>query len=112
MGCDAPRTPSPVRSWLLAAPSPPPPAYRAPNAPDWRAKAAAADVPCPALLRQAMPRTRTWTASAVEVERERTRQVARIGRNLNRIAPLGQRVRLGIQVSADCFEKVTQLVSL
>ena len=39
-----------------------------------------------AQLRQAMGRTRTWTAPAAAVERERTRQVARIGSNLNQIA--------------------------
>ena len=52
----------------------------------WRAKAAAAGVPLSALLRRAMARTRTWTAPAAEVERERTRQVSRIGNNLNQIA--------------------------
>ena len=53
---------------------------------DWRAKAAAAGVPLSDLLRQAMARTRTWTAAAAEVKRERTRQVARIGSNLNQLA--------------------------
>ena len=53
---------------------------------DWRAKAAAAGVPLSALIRRAMARTRTWTAPAAEVERERTRQVSRIGNNLNQIA--------------------------
>jgi len=52
----------------------------------WRAKAAAAGVSPSDLLRQAMARTRAWTARAVAVERERTRQVARIGNNLNQIA--------------------------
>ena len=52
----------------------------------WRAKAAAAGVPLSALLRQAMARTRTWTAPAADVERERTRQIARIGNNLNQLA--------------------------
>ena len=33
-----------------------------------------------------MARTRTWTTPAAEVERERTRQVGRIGNNLNQIA--------------------------
>ena len=33
-----------------------------------------------------MARTRTWTVAAAEVERDRTRQVARIGNNLNQIA--------------------------
>ena len=31
-------------------------------------------------------RTRTWTAPAAAVERERTRQIARIGNNPNQIA--------------------------
>ena len=52
----------------------------------WRAKAAAVGVPLSDLLRQAMARTRTWTAAAADVERERTRQIARIGNNLNQIA--------------------------
>ena len=53
---------------------------------DWRAKALATGVPLSALLREAMARTRTWTAPAAAVERERTRQVARIGNNPNQIA--------------------------
>ena len=53
---------------------------------DWRAKAAAAGVPISALVREAMARTRTWTVPAAEVERERTKQVAHIGNNLNQIA--------------------------
>ena len=52
----------------------------------WRAKAAAAGVGLSELLRRAMARTRTWTAGAAEVERERTRELARIGSNLNQIA--------------------------
>ena len=39
----------------------------------------------PHLLRQAMARTRTWTATVAEVERERTRQIIRVGNNLNQI---------------------------
>ena len=52
----------------------------------WRAKAAAAGAGLSDLLRRAMARTRTWTAAAAEVERDRTRQIARIGNNLNQIA--------------------------
>ena len=33
-----------------------------------------------------MARTRTWTAASTEVECERTRQIARVGNNLNQIA--------------------------
>ena len=53
---------------------------------DWLAKAEAAGVPLSDLLRQAMARTRTWTAPAVSVERERTVQIACIGNNLNQLA--------------------------
>ena len=52
----------------------------------WREKAAAAGVSPSALLREAMARTRTWTAPALAVESERIRQVARIGNNLNQLA--------------------------
>lgn len=52
----------------------------------WRAKAAAAGVPLSDLLRRAMARTRTWTAADAAIERERNRQVARVGNNLNQLA--------------------------
>ena len=52
----------------------------------WQDKAAAAGVSPSRLLRQAMARTRTWTAPALAIERERCRQVARIGNNLNQLA--------------------------
>ncbi len=52
----------------------------------WRDKAAAAGVSPSELLRRAMAQTRTWTAPARAVERERTRQIARIGNNLNQLA--------------------------
>ena len=45
----------------------------------WRAKAPAAGVPLSDLLRQAMARTRTWTAAAAEVERKPTWRLAHIG---------------------------------
>ena len=56
------------------------------EAAQWRAKAEAVGVPLSDLLRRAMAHTRTWTAAAAEVERERTRQIARVGNNLNQIA--------------------------
>ena len=52
----------------------------------WRNKAAAAGLSPSALLREAMGRTQTWTASARAVEHERTRQIARIENNLNQLA--------------------------
>ena len=50
----------------------------------WQDKAAAARVSPSALLRQA--RTRAWTALALAIDCERSRQVARIGSNLNQFA--------------------------
>ena len=55
----------------------------------WKAKATAAGRSPSELLREAMRRTRTWTAAAAGIERERARQVARIGSNLNQIARWG-----------------------
>ena len=52
----------------------------------WQEKAAAAGVSPSGLLRDAMARTRTWTAPALAVESERIRQIARIGNNLNQLA--------------------------
>ena len=50
---------------------------------DWRTKAKAAGVPLSVLIRRAMARTRTWTVPAANVERERNRQVSRIGSGLS-----------------------------
>ena len=52
----------------------------------WKAKSAATGRKPSELVREAMERTRTWTARAAGAERERVRQVARIGNNLNQIA--------------------------
>ena len=53
---------------------------------EWRSKAQAAGVTLSELLRQAMRRTRAWTASAADIERARVREIARIGNNLNQLA--------------------------
>ncbi len=53
---------------------------------EWRAKAERAGTTLSELMRAAMRRTRTWTAEDSAAVRERTRQVARIGNNLNQIA--------------------------
>ena len=74
----------------------------------WQAKAAAAGVLLSALLRQAMARTRTWTAPAAAVERARTRQVARIGSNLNQIA----RWANTYAATASAVEVVAHLVAI
>ena len=52
----------------------------------WKEKAAAAGVSPSALLRMAMARTQTWAAPPLAAYRERSRQIARIGNNLNQIA--------------------------
>ncbi|MYK79670.1 MAG: MobC family plasmid mobilization relaxosome protein [Acidobacteria bacterium] len=52
----------------------------------WKEKAAAAGVSPSALLRMAMARTQTWTAPPLAAYRERSRQIARIGNNLNQVA--------------------------
>ena len=53
---------------------------------EWHAKARAAGLTLSDLVRRSVGRTRTWTVAHAEVERERTRQIARIGNNLNQIA--------------------------
>ena len=74
----------------------------------WRSKATAAGVPLSELVRRAMSRTRTWTASAADVERERTRQLARLGSNLNQIARWANRQ----QSAADAVAVIAHLVAL
>ena len=75
---------------------------------DWRAKAAAVGVPLSDLLRQAMARTRTWTAAAADIERERTRQVARVGNNLNQLARWANRHASAVEA----VEVIANLVAL
>ena len=48
---------------------------------EWRAKAQAVCVSVGALIRQAMTRTHTWTVPARDIERDRSRELARIGDN-------------------------------
>ena len=75
---------------------------------DWRAKAAAAGVSPSDLLGQAMARTRTWTEAATQVERERTRQLARIGNNLNQLARWANTRATPI----DAFEIIAHLIAI
>ena len=53
---------------------------------EWHAKARSAGLTLSDLVRRSLGRVRTWTVPHAEVERERTRQVARIGNNVNQIA--------------------------
>ena len=75
---------------------------------DWRTKAAAAGVPLSAMIRRAMARTRTWPARAAEVERERTREVARIGNNLNQVARWANTHK----AAAEAVEVIARLVAI
>ena len=52
----------------------------------WQATATAAGLPLSTLVRRALSRVRTWTAGRVDVEQARTRELARIGSNLNQLA--------------------------
>jgi hypothetical protein len=52
----------------------------------WQEKAVRAGIPLSTLIRQAMSKTRTWTAGDRSLIREQTRQISRIGNNLNQIA--------------------------
>ena len=82
----------------------------------WRSKASSAGVSLSVLLRQAMARTGAWTPSpadaerapAHEVERGRTREVARIGNNLNQIARWANEHKS----SADAGEVLVRLVAI
>ena len=53
---------------------------------EWHAKARSAGLSLSDLVRRSVGRVRTWTVAHAELERERTRELARIGSNLNQIA--------------------------
>ena len=82
----------------------------------WTAKASAAGVSSSALLREAMTHTGVWTPTADaaareharEVERARTREVARIGNNVNQLAKWANRY----QSAADAVEVIVHLAAI
>ena len=53
---------------------------------EWHAKARSAGLTLSDLVRRSVGRVRTWTVAHADVERERTRELARLGNNLNQIA--------------------------
>ena len=53
---------------------------------EWHAKARSVGLSLSDLVRRSIGRVRTWTIAHAELERERTRELARIGSNLNQIA--------------------------
>ncbi|WP_035800921.1 plasmid mobilization protein [Crocosphaera chwakensis] len=52
----------------------------------WQAKADLVGMTLSNLIRQAISRTKTWTVADKSLVKEQTRQIARIGNNLNQIA--------------------------
>lgn len=74
----------------------------------WQAKAESAGVSVSELLRNAMSRVKTWTIANAETERERNRELAKIGNNLNQIARWANTYKS----AADAIEVVSHLRSI
>ena len=75
---------------------------------EWHAKARSAGLTLSDLVRRSLDRARTWTAPHAEVERERTREAARIGNNLNQIARWANRHK----GATEAVEVLARLVSI
>ena len=75
---------------------------------EWHAKARSAGLTLSDLVRRSVGRARTWTVAHAEVERERTRELARIGANLNQIA----RWANTFKENAEAVEIVAHLVAI
>jgi len=75
---------------------------------EWQAKAEAAGVPVSELVRRAMTRVKTWSPANAGIERERNRELAKIGNNLNQIA----RWANAYKSAADAIEIVSHLRSI
>ena len=60
------------------------------------------------LVRRSVGRVRTWTVAHTELERERTRELARIGSNLNQIARWANIHK----ENTEALEVVTHLVAI
>ena len=75
---------------------------------EWHAKAGAAGLTLSDLVRRAIERVHAWTVAHAEVERERTREVARIGANLNQIA----RWANTFKANAEAVEVIVHLVAI
>ena len=71
---------------LPLPPTPYEPATNAPAGAEWHGKARSVGLSLSDLVRRSVGRVRTWTVAHTELERERTRELARIGSNLNQIA--------------------------
>jgi len=75
---------------------------------DWDLKAHAAGLSISELVRQAMNRVRISHVGDRAVQIERTRQIAKIGNNLNQIARWVNRYK----TTADTVEVVTHLIAI
>ena len=75
---------------------------------DWDLKAHAAGLSISELVRQAMNRVRISHVGDRSIQIERTRQIAKIGNNLNQIARWVNRYK----TTADTVEVVTHLIAI
>ena len=75
---------------------------------EWHAKARAVGLSLSDLVRRSLGRVRTWTVAHSELERERTRELARIGSNLNQIARWANIHK----TDAEALEVVAHLVAI
>ncbi len=75
---------------------------------DWDLKAHAAGLSISELVRQAMNRVKIHHVGARALQNERTRQIAKIGNNLNQIARWVNRYK----TTTDTLEVVTHLVAI
>ena len=74
----------------------------------WHAKARSVGLSLSDLVRRSVGRVRTWTVAHTDLERERTRELARIGSNLNQIARWANIHK----ENADAVEVVAHLVAI
>ena len=75
---------------------------------EWHTKAHSVGLSLSDLVRRSVGRVRTWTVAHAELERERTRELARIGSNLNQIARWANTHK----ENAEALEVVTHLVAI
>ena len=75
---------------------------------EWHAKARSAGLTLSDLVRRSLGRVRAWTVAHAEVERERTRELAHLGNNLNQIA----RWANAHKGAAEAVEVVSRLVAI
>ena len=75
---------------------------------EWHAKARSAGLTLSDLVRRSVGRVRPWTVAHAEVERERTRELVRIGANLNQIARWANTFKANVET----VEIVAHLVAI